>query len=137
MTRKIHLAMALLVTSISLMARAQAAPPPVPGGGATAAPTPFFLGGQQSYVYYDADWVYYGPGTLTVTPVGQDPYNGAQLITVHIKQGPGRNFYGSGISISGKLYFAIGSYFFQCNAPGWGSYHSSGAPGSVHWIYLQ
>jgi hypothetical protein len=141
MTRVFRLAMALAVTSIMLVApiqRAHAGPPPPPGGGGpTSKPKAFFLFGQQTYTYYDADWVYYGPGTLTVTPAGTDPYNGATLITVQLTQGAGRNFYGSGVSVSGELYFSIGSYFFQCDTPGWGSYHVSGYPGIDHWVYLQ
>src|SRR4051812_19204644 len=109
MARKFRMALTLVVASIALIAHAQAAPPPVPGGGgATSTPTPFFMGSTHSYTYYDADWVIFGPGTLTISSAGLDPYNGAALIDVQLKQGAGRYFYGSGVSVSGKLYFTIG-----------------------------
>jgi hypothetical protein len=140
MKHTLRLALALIValtTLLAPLAHAQGGPPA--GAPRGAGPTALlqFQGQVSSYIYWDADYTTYGPGSLTVNTVGSDPYTGTTLITVQIMQGAGRNFYGSGVSVGGMLFFSIGSYFFQCNAPGWGSYHVSGNPGSVYWVYLE
>jgi hypothetical protein len=94
----------------------------------------FFPGSSSSsalYRYYDDD----GWGYLSVGNYGSAWYTGNPLVTVQLSQN-GRQFSGSGISYGGLLFFEIQGYFFQCYAPGWGTYHPGGYPYSQRRFYL-
>jgi hypothetical protein len=127
-------ALALAATTLALLApAAQAAPPPPQGEGK---PVFNYIIDFIPLTYWDNEYKFYGPGKLILLHVGNDPNNDAVLIKAELTQG-GKKYTGSGVAFGGKLAFSVGNLFFQCDVPGWGSYHVAGNPGKLYWVYLE
>jgi hypothetical protein len=127
-------ALALAVTTLALLVPAAHAVPPAPKG--EGKPVFNYIIDFIPFTYWDADYTRYGPGQLILLHVGNDPNNDAILIKVLLKQG-GREYTGSGTVVGNKVLFSVGPYFFQCDTPGWGSYHVAGKPDKLYWVYLE
>lgn len=135
MRRFLTRALAATVTALALLLpAAHAADPPMPKGDGK--PVFNYILDFGPITYWDADYVHYGPGTLQLVHVGNDPNNDAVLLKALLKQG-GRQYEGSGVLTDKKLVMAIGPYFFQTDVPGWGSYHVIGNPSKLFWVYTQ
>jgi hypothetical protein len=127
-------ALTLTAATLSLLtAPALATPPPPSGNGH---PTHQYIIDFVPLTYWDNEYTLYGPGTLELTHAGNDPNNNTILVSVRLRQG-GRTYLGSGVSLPNKLVFSVGGLFFQCDVPGWGSYHVEGNPNNLHWVYLE
>jgi len=83
------------------------------------------------YRYWDEQ----GWGYLLVQDTSSTWFTNNPLVKVYLYQG-GHRFSGSGIRYGGQLFFGIQGFFFQCYAPGWGSYHPEGYPNSQRRFYL-
>lgn len=134
MRRSITRALTVAVTAMALLAPAAFADPPKPKGDGK--PVFNYILDFGPITYWDAEYIYFGPGKLQLVHVGNDPNNETVILKGLLKQG-NRQYEGSGVLVDKKIVLAIGPYLFQMDVPGWGSYHRIGDPSKLYWVYTE